>query len=238
MNFVLIIAIILLASIIKGITGYGFALIAMPLLVMWFDPQQLVPILVICNLIASVFIVLQKKEETLVDKPFRVMIASGSIFTLLGVLILSWVSGQTLIYLMSGFFILLSLSALLGLQFRARLTNLSCSIIGAIIGIITGSISISGPPLALFLHSAGVNNQKFREVFAWFSICSSVIAVAGYIIAGMITTKMLMHVLTFVPCLFIGSAIGKRLNRFLPIPIFKNISLVITLLASIVLLAK
>ena len=238
MNFVLIIAIILLASIVKGINGYGFALIAMPLLIIWFEPQQLVPILVISNLIASIFIVMQKKEKNLINKPYKVLIVSGSIFAFLGVIILKWVSGQTLIYLMSAFFILLSICALLGIRFKASLSALSCSVFGAIIGVITGSISISGPPLALFLHSAGVNNQKFREVFAWFSICSSVIAVAGYIIAGMITTEMLMHVLTFVPCLFIGSAIGKRLNHFLPINIFKNISLLITLVASIALLIK
>lgn len=233
---VLIIAIVLLASIIKGITGYGFALVAMPLLIKWFAPIQLVPVLVMCNLVASVFIVMQKKEEQLIDRPFKVLIGFGSVFSLIGVFLLKWISGQALIYLMSGFFMVLSVSALLGLRFRTRLSDLSCSITGAVIGIITGSISISGPPLALFLHSAGVSNQKFREIFAWFSICTSVIATAGYIIIGMVTVDVLQYVLTFIPCLFVGSALGKRLNRFLPVAIFKNISLVITLAASMALL--
>jgi len=57
-----IVLIITLSSLIKGITGFGFALVSFPLLLMWYTPKEIIPILMICNLIASVMIVLTKKR--------------------------------------------------------------------------------------------------------------------------------------------------------------------------------
>ena len=51
-----IILIIIISSLIKGITGFGFALLSFPLLLTWYSPKEIIPVLMICNLIASVLI--------------------------------------------------------------------------------------------------------------------------------------------------------------------------------------
>ena len=51
-----VILIITFSSLIKGITGFGFALVSFPLLLMWYEPKEIIPVLMICNLIASVLI--------------------------------------------------------------------------------------------------------------------------------------------------------------------------------------
>jgi len=233
-----IILIVITASLVKGITGFGFALVSLPPLLIWYSPTELIPVLVFCNLVASVIIVLQKKERKLVNKQFRSLIIYGAIFTIAGVLTLNYISEDFLLKIMSVFFILLSVLSLVGLKYTIKLSSISCKIAGAFIGFLTGSISISGPPLALFLHSANIGNKEFREIFSWFSILTSIIALLGYGFSGILTIQTFKMSALFLPILFVGSFIGKKINHRMHISVFKKTILWITLGSSVFILLK
>lgn len=230
--------VVIFASLLKGITGFGFALVSLPLLMIWYSPKELIPILLMCNLISSTLIILQKKETPLITKEFKTLIAYGGLFTLLGVVTLKSLSEGVLIKFMGVFFIALTLLAMFKKNIRFKLSNWSYKVGGAIIGFTTGSLSISGPPLVLFLNMAKVNNQEFREIFAWFNTVSAFIAVLGFAHVGMISKGSLLTVLAIVPILLIGTIIGKRLNGKLPASAFRQFSLWLTLFSSIYLLIK
>ncbi len=232
------IIVIVLASLLKGITGFGFALVSLPLLMIWYSPKELIPVLMLCNFIASLFILLQKKETRLVTKEFRSLIISGGIFTILGVATLNYISEKLLIHIMGLFFMVLSVFSLINKSIPIKLSKISYKLAGAVIGFLTGSISVSGPPLALFLNLANVNNQEFREIFSWFSVVTAAIAIAGYLHLGLVTENTLTMTLFFIPILLLGTIAGKRLNALLPSVLFKRVSIALTLISSIVLLVK
>lgn len=238
MDYGWILAIVVIASLIKGITGFGFALVAMPPLLFWYSPQELVPVLTLCNLVVSVIIVLQKKERKLVSKSFQGLIVWGALFTILGVMALKYVPSHLLILLMAVFFMLLSVFTLFGGRMVFRMTQSAYVIAGSLCGFLTGSISISGPPLVLFLNYANVDNQQFREIFSWFSIVTAVIALVGYGFMGLLTGETLKMTLMVLPILYAGSFIGKRVNRFIPALVFKRVSIVLTILSCLLLLVN
>lgn len=238
MEFFWIVLIVVVASLVKGITGFGFALISLPPLLLWYSPIELIPVLVLCNFCASLIIVLQKRDRKLVSPQFRTLIIYGALFTLVGVFALNFISENILIKIMSVFFILLSILSLLGLKYTMKLSLLSYKIAGAFLGFLTGSISISGPPLALFLNSAKVSNEEFREVFSWFSLVTSIVAIGGYAISNLLTFQTLKMALLFLPILFLGSYIGKRINKHLSVAFFEKLILSITLASSVFLLVK
>ncbi|TKG95590.1 sulfite exporter TauE/SafE family protein [Puteibacter caeruleilacunae] len=205
--------IVAIASLIKGFTGFGFALITLPLLINWYSPKELIPVLILCNLFSSVIIVLQKKERKLVDKQFRTLIIYGAAYTLTGVALFKSISEDLMITILGILFIILSSISLLGIKYNARLTPLTFKIAGAFLGFLTGSVSISGPPLALFLNAAKVDNQQFREIFSWFNITTATIAIISYITLDLLTLETLKITGLFLPILYIGSFLGKRLNH-------------------------
>lgn len=236
MEMVWIILVIVAASLIKGITGFGFALVSLPLLSFWYSPKELIPVLILCNLVASVIIVLQKKDRKLINQRFKSLIISGALFTFIGVVTLKVISEDVLIIIMSAFFIILSILSLAGVNYSIKLSDLSYKIAGAFCGFLTGCISVSGPPLALFLNMANVDNQEFREIFSWFSIVTSIVAIGGFYALDMITPSTYKMTLLILPILFLGSYFGKKLNHLMPLKLFQKISIVITLLASVFLL--
>ncbi|RUT79159.1 sulfite exporter TauE/SafE family protein [Ancylomarina longa] len=238
MEYFWIILIVALASLIKGITGFGFALVSLPLLMFWYAPKELIPILFLCNLFASIIIVLQKKNRKLVNKQFKSLIIFGALFTTTGVVALHFISDNGIITVISVFLIILSILSFINVKYSLKLTDISYKIAGALLGFVTGFISISGPPLALFLNSADTDNQTFREVFSWFSIVTACIALMGYALLGLLTTETIKMTLLFLPILFAGTYFGKRLNSKIPPTIFKKAVVSISLIASVLLLIK
>ncbi len=227
-----------IASLIKGISGFGFALFALPILLFWYPIKELIPILIICNLFASTIIVLQKKERPLVNNKFKTLIGVGGVFTILGTVVLDLLPERELLLGTAAFIILLSILSLVKVKTHIRFRNSVYVIGGIICGFLTGAISVSGPPLALFLNAAKVDNQEFREIFSWFSIVTTVIALIGYYSQGMLNIEILKTSAQFFPILYIGSFIGKRLNPFIPTNIFRNISVLICLISAIAILMK
>lgn len=230
--------VVVIASLVKGITGFGFALVALPPLMIWYSPKEIIPVLLLCNLFASVLIILQKKDRQLINRQFKWLIIFGALFTIVGVIFLKYLSEHLLIVIVSIFLIILTVLSILGVQYPIKITNRSYKIAGAFLGFLTGSISISGPPMALFLYSAKVDKQQFREIFSWFSIVTSIVALAGYVVLGILTIESLKMSLLFLPILFIGSFIGKKLNNLIPLIVFKKAILIITLFSSVFILLK
>ncbi len=238
MEYFWVILIVLVASLVKGITGFGFALVSLPPLLIWYAPKEIIPVLLLCNLFSSTIIVLQKKDRKLISKQFNTLILYGAVFTIFGVILLKYLPEELMIIILSVFLILLSVLSVLGVEYTLKLTTRSYKIAGAFLGFLTGSISISGPPMALFLHSAKVDNQQFREIFSWFSIATSVVALVGYLMLDILTIKSFKMVLVFIPILYIGSFIGKRINHLIPDIVFKKAILIITLISSVFILMK
>jgi len=230
--------IVVIASLVKGITGFGFALVALPPLMIWYSPKEIIPVLLLCNLFSSVLIVLQKKDRQLINKQFEWLIIFGALFTIIGVVFLKYLPEHLLIVIVSVFLIILTVLSILGVQYPLKITDRSYKIAGAFLGFLTGSISISGPPMALFLYSAKVDKQQFREIFSWFSVVTSVVALSGYFVLGILTLQSLKTSLLFLPILFIGSFIGKRINNIIPVIVFKKAILIITLFSSVFILLK
>ena len=234
-----IILTIVFTSLVKGATGFGFALLSLPILLNWYEPKEIIPVLMICNLTASLFIILQKKEKKLIDKPSKLLIISGGLFTILGIVVLQSINTDWLIHFSGIVFLILTILSLTNnKQKNITIPTFAYPFVGAIIGVITGTISISGPPLALFLNKAKVDNEKFREIFAWFSIITATIAIIGYSQIGLLTNQVLNLSLLFTPILLVGTIVGKRLNHILPIKSFRLVNILLTFISCLLLLYK
>ncbi len=239
MTFILSLIVVVLSSLLKGLTGFGFALLSLPFLILWYPAKEVIPVLMICNLIASIFIVLQKRSESLVNSNFKLLIVSGGVFTISGVCVLSYITESMLIHITGGLIVLLIVISLFkGKPVGDRLSVWVYILTGAFVGMLTGTISVSGPPLALFIQKVGVSNRQFREIFAWFSIVTAAIAIIGYLSVGLITMNTLYMVCVYCPILLLGTVVGKRLNGILSVKVFRYVNVIISFVAGIMLLMR
>jgi len=235
MIWVYVFAVILLASLLKGITGFGFALLSMPLLLFVYPVKFLIPVLTIFNLFTSILIVLSKKQKKEGIKAV-VLPLWGVVGIIPGILFLHSQSDHSLKIFAGIMLSLLAFAFLFGYRFKIRSPWRATMIAGLISGFLNGSISVGGPPLAFFLTSIKEDNEGFRMKFAWFSIATASSALIGYASAGLVSHETLRLSMIMLPVLITGTFVGKKVSKYIPIETFRKICILISLISGIMVL--
>jgi uncharacterized membrane protein YfcA len=223
-----------LSGIVKGTTGFGFALFSLPLLVHFIPIKTLIPIIMLFNLFSSVQIVMQSGQLR-IKKSIILLSVTGVAGIVCGSIILKFFPERWLKLMASIVLIVLSVMFLSGYRFKIRKLKRGNAIAGIISGFLGGSLSVSGPPLALFLTSIKIDTQNFRSTFAWYSVITASVAMADYIMIGIVNLMTLKIFLISLPVLILSIQIGKLISKKISVKLFYTGVVTISLMAGILL---
>ncbi len=216
------------AAFIKGLTGFGFALLAVPFLSLLFPMQVLVPAMSLFNLITSL-VILFKLQEKIKAYYFIPMFVASLGGIPLGIYALQYVSSENLKLITGILVILFSVQMLGKVKVAKHFSQFPIVFAGFISGMLSSSISIGGPPLVIAMNRKGYSKEHFRGVFAWFGAFSSFFTTAAFLMKGMIEMESVNLAFFCLPILFLGSHIGSKFsikieqNKFRKIVIGINI---------------
>ncbi len=233
-QLILIFFIVFVASVVKGSTGFGLALIAMPLMSFFLPIKFLVPLITIFNLVTSVIIICQNLDFKY-SKDEIIIPIFGVVGIIIGSMLLPAFSDIFLKRVLSIVLIILAIAFLSGYRFKIR--NILRARIGAGLtsGFLGGLFSIIGPPMVLFLTSLGIDKTRFRLTFTWYSLVTTSVAFISYLLSGIVTLRILVFALILLPVLMAGTWIGSRIVKKLPSVAFTSICLWVTLLSGIMI---
>ncbi len=230
-----IIIIVFISGIIKGTTGFGFALFSIPLLVHFIPIKNLIPLVMLFNLISSLQIVLQTPKLK-INKGIILLSSTGIVGVLLGSIVLKYTPDIWLEMFIALILIALSILFLTGYRFKIRKVKRGNALAGFISGFIGGSTSVNGPPLALFLTSLRLDTLHFRFTFSWFSIITASVAILDYLKIGLIKSNTLIIFLISLPVLFVSIWLGKLISTRISQHRFYQGAIILSLLAGLFML--
>lgn len=208
----LTIAVIFAASVLKGITGFGFALFSVPLLSFMFPMSTLVPAIALFNVVTSTYILFGLKEKVKWYYIVPMFVASlGGIP--LGIYALEFMNEDTLRIIVGVMVIIFSLKLLKGVNLAKRFKKMPLFLAGFLSGILTSSISIGGPPLVIAMNRKGYKKEFFRAVFSWFTVFSSTFASVAFYVKGFLTPESIKFAALVLPLLVLGSGWGNKIAR-------------------------
>ena len=216
---------ILLASFTQGITGFGFALIAVPLLSLFIpEIRNITPIIVIYSFLTNIVIVY--KSRCYIDfKKIIPLITFGILATPIGTLMLIYVKARTL-KIAVGLIITITAFAMLK-NFKIKIKNekLSYGIVGLFSGLLNGSTGLSGPPVVLFLTNQHIDKDIFRANLTFYGIATNIFAIMIFIMEGIINIPVLHFTIFYFPALLIGVFLGIRLSAKINEIIFRKLTI-------------
>lgn len=225
--------VILMSSLLKGMTGFGFALLAIPFLSLIYPVKVLVPAMTIFNLITSVILLLKIRERISWYYFIPMFVASlGGIP--LGIYLLDYLDEEVLRIIIGVTLTFLSLKMLSGIPLARRFRDKPVFFAGFLSGILSGSVSLGGPPLVIAMNRKNYNKDLFRGIFAWFSVFSSFFALAGFYVKGMIPSDSLRLSLYYTPLLFLGSSLGNKLAGLVNAEKFKRVVVVVNVFTGVI----
>lgn len=220
----------LVASFIQALTGFGFAIVATPLLISIYDPKEVVLILQIISLVINTaFGVILRK---VVDWKFVLVLSLGSMLGQpIGMVIYYYVPSNTLKIFIS----VLILFFLLIKRISCKLikeTRLKSLIVGIISGCLNTSTGLAGPPLILYLTASNREKTSMRADSIVYFAFIGLTAIIGFAISGQDLSVIVSHTSTMLPAAVVGLAIGNVLFSYISQNIFQKIIFIIIVCSS------
>ncbi|MFT6927253.1 MAG: putative membrane protein YfcA [Psychromonas sp.] len=177
--------VVMFAAVVRGYSGFGFAVIAVVGLNVFFEPQQSVAIVLSLDLICSLNLWKQAIKQA--DFPALKKLVFGSILGIpIGYCFLLLVPAETLKLLIC--LGVLALAALLFSSFRpfnAEKTTTKVGF-GLASGAGTASASIGGPMIVYYMLSSNLTTSAQRATMILFFIASEALAVITLISGGLV----------------------------------------------------
>lgn len=215
-------AIVLLAGFVQSVAGFGFCLVAAPLLLFVLEAKSVVVIGVILNAVLCALILFHSRQH--VDIRRVALICVGSIFGIpLGAYLLSSINPSMIKLAIAVLVIPFSVFLLLGHAHRFKRDSLGCGATGFVSGVLATSTSLSGPPVVLFLLNQGLVKEQFVATLAAYFLFGNLVSVGAFSFIGMVTTGLLMDVIILLPTLVIGFYAGIKVRPKINAALFKRI---------------
>ena len=204
------IAIIFMAYTVKGLSGFGCGLIAIPLLAFMFPLTFIVPVLGLLSYGGTVMQSLHLRKQVV----WRDMLPLIP-FSLLGIFIALWllvnVDANSLVLALGIFVLLYSIYSLLPISVRtgSRKWAVAAGLGGGLVGALFGT---GGPFYVVYYKLRQLNKNQFRATIAMTFLVDGGARMSAYAINGLFTSQVLWLVLTLIPVLLAGMYVGHHLH--------------------------
>jgi uncharacterized membrane protein YfcA len=208
-----VLAIAFAAGLIQGLSGFGSALIAVPLLALLLPVETVVPLMALLAVLISATNLLHLHHAVRLEPVLRLLVGY-LIGTPVGLYALTRAPEAVMLGALGVFLCGYSLLSLSGRQPRANWLRKWRIGLGALSGALGAAFSTNGPPI--ILHVAAhqeweADRQKATLVI--FFLISSGITVMAHALGGLVTREVLGWFLWSIPVLVVGTQAGVLLYR-------------------------
>lgn len=228
----LVAGVFLLSGLAQAVTGFGSALVAVPLLALTTDPVTAVVAATMMSLGLSSWAAVRERAD--LDRPIAGrMVVAGLLGIPLGLVLLLGSSAGGLQVLMA----VTVLVALVVVGADVRLPGSAATTwsTGVVSGMMLAATGMNGPPLVVGLQAAGLRPRGFRSTLQAVFAVQDLLVVVAFVLAGQVSGEEVAFAATGVLAGPLGWLAGDRLFVRLPAAAFRRV-LVIGLLASALVL--
>jgi hypothetical protein len=229
--------IIAASALLQGLSAFGFSLLSLPLLSIFYSPKALVPMLLLFSMIINLTVILSC-WRSFSFAHIRLLLLGGILGLPLGAKLLIIIDDVLLRRGIGFFVVIFTLLLLSGKHWVLKREKLAQPFIGFLSGIFSGSVGISGPPIILFLSNKGVTKDEFRANLSGYFFLLNLCTVPIYYHYGLFTPEVMNLTAGLMPYLLVGVISGALIARRLKSEVFSKIVLYLLLLSGILTLMK
>jgi uncharacterized membrane protein YfcA len=215
----------------RGVSGFGYALLATPLLTFIFDAKSAVVINIILGTASNVMVLFYTWKY--VDFKRAAFINLGGILGVpIGAYLLSLLEPLIIKLAIGVIAIPFAIVLMLGYSHRFRRERLSSGIAGFLGGVFGSSTSFAGPPVVLYLLNQGFVKERLVATIAASFLGTCITSIGAIALFGVITADHLVTAAFLLPVLCLGSYLGVKLLPRLSVSLLRRITLTIIIISA------
>jgi uncharacterized protein len=200
-------AVAVLAGLVRGVSGFGQALVFVPLAGLLYQPKFAVPLLWVAD--ALVTPLLLRPHLRRADWPEIIpLVIGGTAMLPAGIWLLNHLDPNLLRWGISSLVLLSSVAVAAGWRFQVPATWVVSLAVGGLSGLTGGATGIKGVPLVLFWLGGNNDPGRIRSnifIYLWLLVLVS-LAAGGF--EGLLSSRLLLEGLVLAPCYLVAMIVG------------------------------
>lgn len=189
-HYLLLILILAAGGFTQGLTGFGSALVSLPLLVFCLDIRTAVPLSVLHGLLISAFLSLQLRGHLDWHK-INPLLAGFLPGVWVGVVFLKKTSQPLFLLILGVMLVAFALYRLLAHPHPVRLSRIWGVPAGFASGAISAAFSAGGPPSIIYATLTGWNKHEIKATLSIYFFLGGIFTVIAHLVGGIITTEVM-----------------------------------------------
>lgn len=232
---ILLIAIIFLAALLQTTSGFGFALLAMPLVALVIGVKAAAPLVALVGftLYAVNLVRYRRSVERRVLLPLAVAAALGVPF---GVWALGNLDEDIIKSVLGVLLIVYALYSLWRPQASPLRSELWAWPAGFLAGVLGGAFNTPGPPVIVYGNLRQWPRNLFRSTLQALFLFSSSLVILSHVAAGNLTPETIPTYLLLMPALLLGVWAGAYVDRHISNQRFRILVLALIFATGVLLL--
>lgn len=204
-------AIILGASFIQGATAFGFALVAVPLLLLLMPATDAVALSLALGSLLNLFMV-RVERSRIAWREIGWLMPAAAAGAVAGMFLLKSLDGPLFKAFIALTFLVMALLMLTGSSWKAGPGQSLRQSVGFLSGLLNGATSMGGPPVVLYLTGRGLTKERLRGTLAMFFLMGNIAALAAFAAAGLFDADLAYATLILAMAVIPGSLAGRALT--------------------------
>jgi uncharacterized membrane protein YfcA len=218
----------------QTVTGFGLALVSMPLLILILPIQVAAPLVALIGGLAETLLLL-KYRAAFNFRAVSVLIVSSIIGIPVGVYVLGQVDEGIVTAVLGIILITYALYALFGFNPPELAHRIWAPIFGFLAGILGGAYNTSGPPVIVYGSCRRWPPAEFKSNLQGFFLVISIAVIVTHFLSGNITQIVWYNFFIALPATLLALFLGFRLDKYIDPLRFRKIVLIALIFLGIAL---
>jgi uncharacterized membrane protein YfcA len=223
----------LIAGLARGFSGFGGALIFVPLASSVVGPRLAAPLLLIVDAVAASSLI-PNAWRNAARREVGTMAAGALVGVPLGALLLAMADPLALRWGLASMVAVSLVVLVSGWRYRGRRTKPVTVGVGLVAGLLSGSIQVGGPPVIAYWLSSPLGPHIVRANFVLYFAISGLLSGVAYVAGGVLTHAALVLALLVAPAYGLGIYLGSRMFGLASETTFRRICFALIAVATVV----
>jgi uncharacterized membrane protein YfcA len=234
---VAVVAVIMAATAVRSLIGFGNALVAMPLLALFLPKETVSPVVALTAMVTGSILLAQTWRHLCLRNTGR-LLAGAAVGTPIGLYSLKHLPEGVVLFALAVIVFSFSLYSLAKPRLVQIHSDWGAWVAGFVAGILGGAYNTNGPPIAIYGTMRGWEPERFRAILQGFFWPAGVMVLIGHASAGLWTREVFRYAGLSLPGLLLTMLACRPLARCIPKGRFDQCVHALLLVTAVLLGAK
>ena len=220
------------AMLVQSLTGFGGALLALPLFALCLNVKQAVITFTLLQVVLNLILIIEARRHVQWKLVFMLLIG-GLIGVPIGAYGLATLPTSGIRLIISVLTLIFGLLFLMNVKIRVRPTIANQVGTGLLSGLLGGAIAACGPPVTIYVMAQGWDKGAFRSTQLTIFTCVWAVASFSYLTMGLVTKPVITAFAFAIVPAAAASIAGLLLHRRISAPIFRLLTIWLIVLAGL-----